>query len=82
MAEAYMHLAFDIQEQQENERFIIEDTEGVRFESSSDMQNKHFFQGKEEISDEATPPTQKPTQTPTSTILKPFFIGYCKHGIN
>ncbi len=29
-----------------------------------------------------TPPTQKPPQTPTNTILKPFFISYCKHGIN
>ncbi len=51
MAETYVHLAYDIQDQQENERFIIEDTEGALFESSTDMQNEHFFQDKEEVSD-------------------------------
>ena len=51
MAEVYVHLAFDIKEQQTNERFTIEDTEGVFFESSIDMNNEQYFKNKVQVED-------------------------------
>lgn len=52
MAEVYMHMAYNIQEQTANEEFSIESEEGVHFESSVDLKNEHYFKDKDEVSKE------------------------------
>jgi len=52
MAEVYVHQFHDIQDKMLNERFTFEDEEGVYFESSVNLNNEHFFQDKETVSDE------------------------------
>ncbi len=52
MAEVYVHQFHNIQKQLPNERFTLEDEEGILFESSVNLKNDHFFKGKESVSDE------------------------------
>ena len=52
MAKVYVHQFHDIQEQLPNERFRLEDDEGVLFESSVQLNNDHFFENKASVSDE------------------------------
>ena len=51
MAELYMNQFHDIQQQLTNERFSLEDEEGIMFESSVNLKNEHFFKDKESVSD-------------------------------
>ena len=52
MAEVFVHQFHDIQAKLPNERFTLEDDEGVLFESSVQFKNEHFFQDKVSVSDE------------------------------
>ncbi len=52
MAEVYVHQFHDIQDKQPNERFTLEDEEGILFESSVNLNNEHFFEENESASDE------------------------------
>ncbi len=52
MAEVYVHQFKDIQKQQPNERFTIEDEDGVMVESSVDFKNEHFFQDNQSVTNE------------------------------
>jgi len=52
MAEVYVHQFREIQSQLPNERFTLVDDEGVLFESSVKLNNAHFFENRESVSDE------------------------------
>lgn len=52
MAEVYVHQFHHIEEEMPNERFSLEDEDGIFFESSVNLNNEHFFQDKGIISDE------------------------------
>ena len=52
MAEIYVHQFHDIQDKQSNERFTLEDEEGILFESSVNLNNEHFFEDNRTVSDE------------------------------
>ncbi len=52
MAEIYVHQFRDIQDKQSNERFTLEDEEGILFESSVNLNNEHFFEDNRTVSDE------------------------------
>lgn len=51
MAEVYVDRFRDTQAQLPNERLRLEDDEGVRFESSVQLNNDHFFEDKVSVSD-------------------------------
>jgi hypothetical protein len=53
MAEVYVHQFHDIQDKLPNERFTLEDEEGILFESSVNFNNEHFFDDNETVSDES-----------------------------
>ncbi len=52
MAEVYVHQFHVIQDKQLNERFTLEDEEGILFESSVNLNNEHFFDGNNTVSNE------------------------------